>query len=298
MFKRLASLVLLLSISATTLAQDVQIRFRGQSLNANLVMADGKSFKDGVILMTHGTLAHGKMEIMAGLQNMFRERGLNTLSITLGLGLDNRSGMYDCKVAHRHKHTDALDEIGAWLNWLKQKGVRRVILFGHSRGGNQTAWFASEHDDAVIKAVILAAPATWDQKGAVQDYKKNYKKDLGPILARAEKMLKEGKGKDMMEHVDFIYCPDATVQAESFVAYYRPDSRRDTPSVLRKIKKPVLVFAGSNDQVVKGLPKKMSKVADGKHIQLKVIEGAGHFFRDLNSEDMADAIVEYLKQIR
>ena len=290
-------LILFLSMQSAWSAP-VDTKYKGLKLNGSMILADGKKITDGVILMTHGTLAHGRMEIMASLQEMFKERGINTLSITLGLGIDDRKGMYDCKVPHHHKHTDAMDEIGAWLGWLKGKGVKKITLFGHSRGGNQTAWFASERDDASINAVILAAPMIWSEKKHAAGYKKNYNKELSDVYARSAALIKQGKGKSMMAHTDFIYCKDSSVEAESFENYYRSDSRFDTPTLLKKIPKPVLVFAGSEDKVVAGLIEKVSPLVDGKHIQLNIIDGAGHFFRDLNSEDMADAIVDYLEQVK
>jgi alpha/beta superfamily hydrolase len=52
----------------------------------------------------------------------------------------------------------------------------------------------------------------------------------------------------------------------------------------------VLVIAGSEDDTVKGLVEKTQPLADGKRVQLKVVDGADHFFRDLYAEDVADAV--------
>jgi len=298
MMKYLLSILMMLFSTQIVWAKAVETKHQNLVLNGNLVIADGKKLSDGIILMTHGTLAHGRMEIISSLQEMFKERGLNSLAITLGLGITKRSGMYDCKVPHRHKHTDAMNEIEAWLTWLKKKGATKVTLFGHSRGGNQTAWFASEHNDAVINAVILAAPMIWNENEEQKVYKKTYGKQLADIYRRAQAMVKKGKGKELMAHTDFIYCKDTQVDANSFVNYYKPEPRFDTPTLLKHISKPVIVFAGSDDKVVKGLINKMKPLADGKKISLSIIDGAGHFFRDLNSEDMADAIVDFMDKLK
>ena len=58
------------------------------------------------------------MEPIANLQDVLTERGFNTLAITLSLGISDRKGIYDCAQPHRHLHTDALDEISAWLQWV------------------------------------------------------------------------------------------------------------------------------------------------------------------------------------
>lgn len=289
-----ACLLASLLVSGTSYAKEVEIKHGDITLNANLELADGKTMNDGVILMTHGTLAHSKHSIMQQLQELFVENGLNSLAINLGFGIDKRHGMYDCGVTHTHQHTDALDEISVWMGWLKEKGASKVTLLGHSRGGNQTAWFAAEHDDPVIKYIVLLAPQIWNEKAASENYKKKYGKDLKPILEKAQALVKAGKAEEILKGVDFIYCKEANVSAVSFASYYTPEPRMDTPSLLSKIKKPVLVFAGTEDTVVKGLDKMYGDLPDKGNSELAIIDGAGHMFQDLYAEEVVEKIVEFV----
>ncbi len=284
---------LLLSNASVSLAKEIKISQKGINLKANLILAENKTLKDGIIVMTHGTLAHNKMEIMVTLQQLLSDRGLSSLAINLDLGVKDRKGFYDCATPHTHLHTDAILEIDSWVNWLKSKGAKDLTLLGHSRGGNQIAWYLAEHDDPVIKRVILIAPQTWSKTYAEKNYKRLYKKALQPILNKAQAFIKAGKPEAWMEHTDFIYCKDAKVMAKSFVSYYKPDKRMDTPYLLNKIKKPVLVFVGTEDTVVKNLDKVVAPMADGKKIKLVVIDGADHSFRDLYAEDLVDAIIDF-----
>ncbi|MGI9383086.1 MAG: hypothetical protein ACR2PO_08015, partial [Methyloligellaceae bacterium] len=120
------------------LAEEVSIEHKGLALLGSLEVADGASLaQDGAVLLVHGTLAHHRMEIMATLQALLKERGLNSLAITLSLGLDRRQGMYDCGLTHRHRHSGAQAEIAAWVAWLQARGAGAITLLGHSRGGNQ-----------------------------------------------------------------------------------------------------------------------------------------------------------------
>jgi len=291
-----AYLLACLLAPGTTYAEEVEIKQGDITLNANLELADGKTVKDGIILMTHGTLAHSKHSIMQQLQELLAENGLNSLAINLSLGIDKRHGMYDCSTAHTHKHTDALDEISVWLGWIKEKGASNVTLLGHSRGGNQTAWFAAEHDDPVIKHVVLLAPQIWNEKATNEGYKEKYGKDLKPLLEKAQALVKVGKAEEILKGVDFIYCKEANVSAASFASYYTPEPRFNTPSLLSKINKPVLIFAGSEDTVVKNLDKKYEVLADKGNSELRVIDGAGHMFQDLYAEDVVEAIAEFIEQ--
>ncbi|MFO8024513.1 alpha/beta hydrolase [Thiohalophilus sp.] len=282
--------------SGAAQAKQVQTDYKDLKLNAELVQADGSSLEEGVVLMVHGTLAHGQMEIMKGLQNVFKEYGINSLAINLSLGQSDREGMYDCQDTHRHKHTDALDEIGLWLNWLKDQGAQNITLLGHSRGGNQAAWFAAENDDPQLRRVTLIAPQMWDMKYERKNYQERYDTELQPIFNKAKKRVKQGEGDTLMEKTDFIYCEDTTVSAESFVNYYKDDAHKDTPGLLKQINEPVLVIAGTEDTVVKGLEKRVEPLADGEKVKLEVIDGANHMFRDLYLYDIADQVQALIEQ--
>lgn len=281
-----------LSLPAT--AEEVRLKPGTQTLNAQLDLASGKALKDGVVLIVHGTLAHNDMETLKTLRGVLNDRGLNTLAINLSLAIDDRHGMYDCKTPHRHKHLDALDEIAAWMDWLKGQGAGPVVLFGHSRGGNQAARFAAERGNPMIAKLVLLAPATWNAEKTAQGFEKSHSRPLAPDLTAAEALVKAGKGDQLLDKPGLLYCPTAKVSAASFVSYYRPDPRFDTPSILGEIKVPVLVMAGSNDTVVADLPQKMTGKADGAKVAFKVIDGADHFFLDLYAEDVADAMEAFI----
>lgn len=146
-----------------------------------------------------------------------------------------------------------------------------------------------------MKAVVLLAPDTRETNNAAA-YQQRHKKSLAPVLELAQKMVRAGKSDALLEHTDFLYCSDTTVTANTFVSYYGPDPRLDTAYLIPKIKKPTLVvLAGSDEIIVSG--KKFMPLADGVHVQLKVIDGASHFFPDLYADDAVDAITAFLKSV-
>ncbi len=286
--------ILVLLCSGMIQAEEVKLQRGDLTLNANLEKASDNWPAGPVVLLTHGTLAHNGMEIITTLQQLLLENGVSSLALNLGLGLDDRHGMYDCNTPHTHHHTDALDEIGQWLAWLKQQGVEDLVLLGHSRGGNQTAWFAAERDDPVIKKVVLVAPQTWNKDEDAAGYEKRYGKPLAPVLARANDLVAKKKSASMLEKVDFIYCTGTSATASAVVSYYNPDPRLDTVYLLPKIAKPVLVFVGSEDKVIVGLAEKVAPVAEKSAVEMVVIDGADHYFRDLYAEDLVDQVIEFI----
>lgn len=279
----------------TAQAKEVKQQFNGLTVNANLLMADGAGFADGIVLLTHGTLTHKGRSTYDQLQKNLAAEGVSSLAINLSLGLNDRQGEYDCNVAHTHKHTDALDEIDFWLNWLEKQGATQVTLMGHSRGGNQTAWFAAERDRALIKKVVLVAPATGEQQSA-KEYQDKYGVAVDTVLAKANKLIKAGKGDTLMKDTDFIYCKKTQVTAAAFADYYTVKPQFDTPTLLKNPNKPTLVIMGSADTVVADLPEKLQPMIDAGKIETVTLEDADHFFLDFASEDMATATAEFVNQ--
>ena len=293
-FIQCLSFALLGIVAMSVNAKEVVLPHDGLKLNADLEIASGRKLEDGVILITHGALAHRDMEMLVYLRKLLKEKGYSTLAINLSLGLNNRHGMYDCKVTHRHHNNDAVNEIDAWVNWLRKQGVTRVTLLGHSRGGAQTALYAVERDNKLVNAIVLMAPAMRENTDA-NAYQHRYGKPLAPVLEQAQKLVREGHGDTVLKPVSLMTCRDTSATASSFLSYYGPDARVDSPSLIAKIREPVLVVVAGNDEVVVGLDRKMAPIADGKRVQMKIIDGSDHTFRDLNTDDAADAIVEFLQ---
>lgn len=290
-------LALVLLLPALALAENVSLKFHDLTLNANLEMAPGKTMQDGVILMTHGTLAHGRMEIMATLQEALKARGFNSLSINLSYGVNNRAYvMHDCALPQTHTNADAVAEIGAWAGWLESKGATKIALLGHSRGSNQTAWFASESPDPAIKAVVLIAPGFLTPNYLAHDYRTRFGKELAPLLAQAQAAIKAGKGATPMSKTGLLYCQDTQTTAVTLVSYHDFDPRLETYKQLDTLRPPVLVIAGSADDTTPGVAEKARPHADGKRVSVVSVDGADHFFRDLYAEEAADAISAFLKK--
>lgn len=281
----------------TAQAEEVVYEYDGRKLVADATLAPGKAWSDPVVLMVHGTLQHKDQETIKAMRELLNARGYNTLALNLSLGVDERRGPRDCAVPHGHYHRQALVEIGIWLTWLREHGATKVALFGHSRGGNQVAWYAFERPKVdLIGPVVLLAPTTWDKDEEARRYRERFGHGYDEILAKAQDMIKRSRGGERMPgEVDFLYCDKAAVSGQAFFEYYGNDLRKDTPSLLPGVDRPVLIVAGAEDEVVPDLVKKVNG-RKLKHVELKVIEGADHFFRDLYAEEAADLIARFLDQ--
>lgn len=267
----------------------------GLTLDGVLNLADRRRLSDGVVVMTHGTFAHNRMRLMTDLQHLLGARGLSTLAITLSLGVDRRRGMYECARPHHHLHTDSLTEIGAWLLWLRDAGAEKnIVLLGHSRGGNQTAWFASERlsgGDAV-SAVVLIAPMTWSGTEAHDFYQAHHGIDIRPVIEQAKAM----DGDQMLDRVPFLFCPETTASARSYLSYHGLEPRLDTPVLMAAIPRPLLVVAAANDDIMDDLPERVEAVGRAD-LKLVVVPDADHFFKGPFAAQAADAVADFLDRL-
>ncbi|OHC83507.1 MAG: hypothetical protein A3G73_03530 [Rhodospirillales bacterium RIFCSPLOWO2_12_FULL_67_15] len=280
-------------LAGSARAAEVRLEHKGMGLLAEAALAPGKTWKDGAILLVHGTMVHARMDTMAYLQKALLEQGNSSLSVTLSLGVTDRRGNADCAKPQTHRHQDAPAEIAAWIGWLKGQGAADITVLGHSRGGNQVARYALESPDAAVKRTVLLAPLAWSEKRAAEGYESFHRVPLRPRLAEAEKLVAAGKGSETMRGIGFQFCPETAVSAETFVSYYRDDGRMDTPSLVPKIRVPVLVITGTLDAMFPDLPERM-KDKLGPTVRLETIDGADHFFRDLISDEVAEIVVKFV----
>lgn len=279
-----------------TMAEPVRLMHEGRGLDGEMKLAGGKSLRDGVVILVHGTMAHNRMEIMRVLQDLLAERAISTVAVTLSLGVSDRKGTYDCAAPNRHSNAQAIGEIAAWVDWAAKGGATKIGLLGHSRGGTQVAHYAARGGDnlpTAVKKIILAAPATFDRARAASEYKSRYGGDFAAVLGRAEALIAAGKGAELMTDIGFMNCPKTSATAATFADYHAADGRNDAPSLLAKIRRPVLMVVAGGDEIIKDLPQKLTAAAKPASYAAVMVDGADHMFKDLYAEDLADAVAKF-----
>ncbi len=278
-------------------ANEIKIHHNGLTLNANLLMAKDKDYQDGVVMVLHGFLGHNQMEIVETAQQSLLDIGRSSLAINLSLSVDNRYGFFDCDIDHRHVLDDALNEIQAWIDYLKSKGVNKIVLMSHSFGANQLMVYTSERPDPAITHLVFLAPKI---SGTFREgYEHRYGKSFDAALDKANELIKQGKGDQLMEYTDFLSCPQAHVTPNSFFSYYSAkqiDRYYSFPQFLSSVDVPLLITTGTADERQPDIAKHVRPYIDGKKIQLSVIEGSGHFFEDFNIQLAIKSVLRFLQQ--
>ncbi len=286
----------LFSIAAPVIAEEVKTKYEGLTLNANLEMAAGKDFSDGMVLLLHGFRGHNKMEIISTAQEALLANDSSSLAINLSLGADERRGFYSCDLPHRHLQSDAIGEIGAWVAWLRSKGAKQIVLMAHSRGANQAMVYAVEKLDPEITHLVMLAPGTGGTDETNRDLEERYGISITEVLALMEKRVAQGRG-DELTKADLLSCPQVDITPRSYISYVSPNNKFvQFKTYLSSTPIPSLVIAGSADERQPNTAELVRSVVDNERVQLVVIEGAGHFFRDFNIEEAIEAAIEFIQE--
>ena len=295
LFKQILCFILL-STSNLIQAQEVTQQFNGLTLNANLEMAEGKGFDDGMVLILHGLTAHNKMEVIQTAQQVLLDNNRSSLAINLSLSIDNRHGFHDCSLPQRHIQDNAVYELNAWVAWLRERGTQQVTMIGHSRGANQMMVYAVENLDPGVTHLVMMAPGLGNNN-VQQIFQERYGYLVDEPLAMAYKQISTGKGDDLMKGIDTLACPKADVTANSFVSYYSKNNKfREYGKYLSKASIPTLIITGTEDDRQPDIVKLMKPYTGTENIRVSVIEGAGHFFRDLNMDEAMETAIEFIDE--
>ena len=286
-----------LTIAAATarcVAEEVSLDYLGLELSANLEVAPGRTLKNEVVLLVHDTLGHGRMELMAALQDSLRDQGIGSLAITLGLGMDKRHGMFDCAMEQDHRHEDAIDEIASWVQWLKEKGATSITVAGQGRGANQVALYAINRLDKTVKRAVLMSPMMQSEEKAEAEYRALFGSSLREELAKAEEFVAGERGNLFVDVPGFLTCTKPRVTAGAFANYYGVNAKFKTTNLLQSIKVPVLVAVGDADPLLSEVKAAEPEFASLKTVTLALIPGADQDFKDEGADDLARKIKEFI----
>ena len=188
-------------------------------------------------------------------------------------------------------------DIGAWVEFLKSRGYRKIILQGHSQGASKIVHYLSQNQIPEIASMVLMSPA--DPSGLLRKYApEKFARDL----ALAKEMMASGKGEQLLPDKirDWYYVSAKTFANEMggkepniFPIFDNGDFGK-----LESINLPALVFYGQNeDTLVFGAQKDLEIIASHlKNPRSKtfIIENADHTYLD-KKEFIARLIVDWVK---
>lgn len=184
------------------------------------------------------------------------------------------------------KFEDCVLDIGAWVDFLEERGVKRIILQGHSLGPNKNIYYQYKKHDPRITGFIHLSPQ--NDAGLMKHVfgKKKYNK----VNQMIHEKLKEGKEKEMLPKEFAVVCPMSVLGYSGYFIeegvgnlfpYHNPDN--DNWQVLHSVKEPQILIFGETDSyikpsVVRAVEIFRSKVTNPSLLTTQIIKGASHSY--------------------
>lgn len=186
----------------------------------------------------------------------------------------------------QERFEECLFDIDAWINFLIKRGVKKIILQGHSLGPNKNIYFQAKNPNKYIQGFIHLSPQNDAglMKSKLGDEK--YKK----INLMIEEMIKNNRGNKILAKELQELCPiSAQAYSGYFIEngignlfpYHNPDNKNWT--ILNKIKELQLLIFGSDDPYIKPSVSKAievfkSKINKSSLFKSNIIKGASHSY--------------------
>jgi pimeloyl-ACP methyl ester carboxylesterase len=154
----------------------------------------------------------------------------------------------------------ALPDVGAAVRTLKSRGVENIVLLGTSLGGPRIAYYAYKSNDPSIKALIFMSSITSPYLEGRARLSKEKLASFDAFLESARKLVRDGKGNDMVCFNYFQPTGDghcapggsgSTMSAASFLSMFGSpkDSDVNITNYAAQIKVPVAVVHSKHDEV-------------------------------------------------
>jgi pimeloyl-ACP methyl ester carboxylesterase len=246
------------------------------------------------VLLVHDTLGHHSDPAIMRLQAALVANGINSLAISLSLGLNQRKAAFDCGGEHDHRHGDAGDEIVAWVEWLQQNGSARTTLAGVGRGATQAALSVTERPDLVVNRLVLVNPPALSAAAVSQRYQRQFGQPLRPVLEPARKLVDDGEGDTLLTAPGFLSCKPARTTAAAFVDYYGGDHRQDIINLLPELRQQTLIVQAGADLDSQNFEKTLSTNSGGNSIVSRTLSGADAGFTGKSGEQLVELFAAFV----
>jgi len=165
-------------------------------------------------------------------------------------------------------------------SWVCDKGFAAPVLIGHSNGGFLAVQHAARHPETPA-VVLLSAHAGGDREKRIKlaSYHDDEKTPL--LTAKAEKMIAEGRGDDLMMLPTWIFISTAQ-------SYIDRQCLPDTVETAFRISCPVLFIRGDLEPR-DAYPAEDFAAQCGGSCDVEIVENCDHFYN--GCEDIVTGLV-------
>lgn len=189
---------------------------------------------------------------------------------------------------------DCVDDIEGGVRFLLGKGVKKVVLVGHSTGCQKSVYYLSKKPDPRVVGAVLLAPMS---DYAFEVFTRGTK-DLNKAVRVAQNMIAVGKGSAFLPSA---ISPHPITPAR-FLSLYTPESKEEIftyasgkkPATLRKVRVPLLSLLAEQDEYAERPAEDIKiwfeETLRGTQSATHVVQDAPHNFS--GQESVAHALIE------
>ena len=141
----------------------------------------------------------------------------------------SKTGNYD------KPYAEALSEIHDIVQKMRNSGIRRVILGGHSFGANAALAYATRYDD--VDAIMLIAPGHFPDRFFLDGQSRQ-------SVEAARALVAQGKGDARISFTDInqVKTQGMSTTAAIYLSYFDPNGLGNMPLSATRLKKPIPVL--------------------------------------------------------
>lgn len=275
------ALLLTMLFSAAPRAELVTLTMPN-SLVARADFHQGEPGKPAVVLM-HGFLQTFDSPSVDHLTSQLASEGYTVLAPTLTLGVTYRNQSVACEAINHHTVADGEAEIRAWVEWLKARKFRHIVLGGHSLGNLYLLSYLLNAPDSAVRKFIGFSIVEGSLKAGEQA--------RNGLISQLRGKVAMG-GREIVEE-QFSYCQKFRATPASLLSYMEWGPGRIL-SAINKTRLPVTMIMGSKDDRLGADWLDRLKKTRAKLI---LIQGANHFMDGQYEFDLMDHFTAELQGI-
>jgi pimeloyl-ACP methyl ester carboxylesterase len=165
-------------------------------------------------------------------------------------------------------------DVGAWIKWLVDRGLNRILLLGHSLGGIKAVYAQALEQFATVQAVVGLSPPRLSHRAFMNSLESSV---YFESLSTAEELIRQGQPNQLFE-AKFPF--PLLITAAGYVEKYGPAERYNIVDYVPQLTCPALFVYGSKElegppsfvgmpdtlrNLPASAPREIAVVADGDH---------------------------------
>lgn len=187
-------------------------------------------------------------------------------------------------------------DVAAWVGFLGQRGVSRLVVVGHSLGAVKAVYSLAHELPPAVRALVAVSPPRLSHSHFLNCPQARQFIDEYEL---AESHLAQGRPESLMQ----VRFPLAyLVTAAGYVDKYGPAERYNILKYVNRIACPMLITFGTAELqhgvAFQGLPESLeAERVRGARLRVAIVPGADHLYTGTQAE-LVERIVVWLRSLR